>query len=34
VLAVEAAMLQGISASEQRRAAEVLLRCADNVDSA
>lgn len=34
VLAVEAAMLQGISASEHRRAAEVLLRCADNVDSA
>ncbi|HZC09260.1 MAG TPA: MarR family winged helix-turn-helix transcriptional regulator [Mycobacterium sp.] len=34
VLAVEAEMLQGISATEHRRAADVLLRCAGNVERA
>jgi DNA-binding MarR family transcriptional regulator len=32
VSGVQAAMLQGISVSEQRRAAEVLIRCAENVE--
>jgi DNA-binding MarR family transcriptional regulator len=32
VSGVEAAMLQGISVSEQRRAAEVLIRCAENLE--
>jgi DNA-binding MarR family transcriptional regulator len=33
VFAVQAAMLQGISVREQRSTAEVLIRCAENVES-
>ena len=33
VFAVEAEMLQGISVREQRSTAEVLIRCAENVES-
>jgi DNA-binding MarR family transcriptional regulator len=34
VFAVEAVMLQGISAQDRRSVAEALLRCADNIESA
>jgi DNA-binding MarR family transcriptional regulator len=34
VFAVEAVMLQGISAEDRRSVAEALLRCADNIESA
>jgi DNA-binding MarR family transcriptional regulator len=34
VFAVEAAMLQGISAGDRRTVAEALLRCAENVEGA
>jgi hypothetical protein len=33
VFAVQAAMLQGISVREQRSTSEVLIRCAQNVES-
>jgi hypothetical protein len=34
VFGVEAVMLQGISARDRRTVAEVLLRCAENVEDA
>jgi hypothetical protein len=34
VFAVEAVMLQGVSARDRRTVAEVLLRCAENVEDA